>query len=276
MQMGRCFVHVQMRRIYMELRIAFKEAVIKLVQDRFCQFAVFSGSSHIVFVADLENHFIKSFFLFAITDFFVIVFDAAVFSFLLCVELCQSFVKQFVVRLLDGCVAVFDIQMCTGLINVFCEVGAAVVSNNTITRHCADCSSDSCHLQKAVFYKTCFRRSAAGFVTFVKSNAKTLLTLRIKSALRSPRGYAAPAGAYAMFATCTGSAKHGTVAACPSVHSPPIVGEKLQSFLSDCPLQICGFSAETGDALEFVSANALPCLPFTGAWHAPVIAPKEK
>ena len=62
-----------------------------------------------------------------------------------------------------------------------------------------------------------------GFVTFVKSNAKALLTLRIKSALRSPRGYAAPAGAYAMFATCTGFAKHGTVAACPTEHSPPIV-----------------------------------------------------
>ena len=36
-------------------------------------------------------------------------------------------------------------------------------------------------------------------------------------------GDAAPAGAYAMFATCTGSAKHGTVAACPTEHSPPIV-----------------------------------------------------
>ena len=33
-----------------------------------------------------------------------------------------------------------------------------------------------------------FAAAAAGFVTFVKSNAKALLTLRIKSALRSPRG----------------------------------------------------------------------------------------
>ena len=32
------------------------------------------------------------------------------------------------------------------------------------------------------------------------------LTLRIKSALRSPRGYAASAEAYSMFATCTGFA----------------------------------------------------------------------
>ena len=44
-----------------------------------------------------------------------------------------------------------------------------------------------------------FAAAAAGFVTFVKSNAKALLTLRIKSALRSPREYAAPAGALAAF-----------------------------------------------------------------------------
>ena len=32
----------------------------------------------------------------------------------------------------------------------------------------------------------------------------------------------------------------------------------------------------TGDALGPVSANVLPCLPPTGAWHAPVIAPREE
>lgn len=32
----------------------------------------------------------------------------------------------------------------------------------------------------------------------------------------------------------------------------------------------------TGAAVGSVSANALPCLPSTGAWHAPVIAPREK
>ena len=32
----------------------------------------------------------------------------------------------------------------------------------------------------------------------------------------------------------------------------------------------------TGDALGPVSANVLPCLPSTGAWHAPVIAPKQE
>jgi hypothetical protein len=98
------------------------------------------------------------------------------------------------------------------------------MSNNAVTRHSTDCSFYSCHLHNCgIFIETRFRRSAAGFVIFVKSNAKALLTLRIKSALRSPRGYAASAEAYAMFATCTGSSKHGVVAACPSEHSPPIV-----------------------------------------------------
>jgi len=42
--------------------------------------------------------------------------------------------------------------------------------------------------------------ASRGFVTFFKSNAKALFTLRIKSALRSPRGKAA-CGLLATFAT---------------------------------------------------------------------------
>ena len=71
----------------MELRIALKKTAIELVQDGLCQLCVFSGSTHIVLITDLENHFVESFFLFAITDFFVIAFNTAVFAFLLCVEL---------------------------------------------------------------------------------------------------------------------------------------------------------------------------------------------
>ena len=41
---------------------------------------IFSDSPHIVFVAHLENHFIKRLFLLSITDFLVVVFDAAVFA----------------------------------------------------------------------------------------------------------------------------------------------------------------------------------------------------
>ena len=81
----------------MELRIAFQKAAVELVQDGLCKLCVLSGGSHIVFVAHLENHFIESFFLFSITDFFIVVFDAAVFSFLLCVKFCESCIEQLVV-----------------------------------------------------------------------------------------------------------------------------------------------------------------------------------
>ena len=86
MQMGRGFVHVQVGRIYTKMRIAFKKTAVELVQNGLCQFCIFSDSPHIVFVAHLENHFIKRLFLLSITDFFVVVFDAAVFAFLLGVE----------------------------------------------------------------------------------------------------------------------------------------------------------------------------------------------
>ena len=94
----------------MELRIAFKKTVIELVQGVFCQLAIFSGGCHIILVSHLEYHFVKSFFLFAITDFFVVVFNTAVFSFLLCIELRQSIIKQLVVCVLDGSVAILDVS----------------------------------------------------------------------------------------------------------------------------------------------------------------------
>ena len=43
-------------------------------------------------------------------------------------------------------------------------------------------------LRSIYHHSVSFRREAAGSVTLAKSNAKALLTLRIKSALRSPRG----------------------------------------------------------------------------------------
>ena len=79
----------------------------------------------------------------------------------------------------DGCASVY----------IFCEVGTAIMSNDSITGHCADCSFYRFYLLNyGRIIGIPFAAVAAGFVTFVKSNAKALLTLRIKSALRSPRG----------------------------------------------------------------------------------------
>ena len=63
------------------------------------------------------------------------------------------------------------------------------MSNDSIAGHCADCSFYRLYLLNyGRIIGIPFAAAAAGFVTFVKSNAKALLTLRIKSALRSPRG----------------------------------------------------------------------------------------
>ena len=63
------------------------------------------------------------------------------------------------------------------------------MSNDSIAGHCADCSFYRFYLLNyGRIIGIPFAAAAAGFVTFVKSNAKALLTLRIKSALRSPRG----------------------------------------------------------------------------------------
>ncbi len=131
----------------MEIWISFQKAVIELVKNGLCKLCIFSTGSHIVLVANLENHFIKSFFLFAGTDFLIIIINATVFAFLLCVELRQSFIKQLMVRILDRSVAILDVQMGSCRINIFCDIGAAVVSNDTVTGHSTDCSSYSCHLQ---------------------------------------------------------------------------------------------------------------------------------
>ena len=150
-------------------------------------------------ISILEDYLVKWLFLLAVTDFLVVVFNTAVFPFLLGVEGCQGFIEQFVICLLDGSVAVFGVQMRSFRVNIFCCVGATVMGNNTFAGHCADGSFYGYHLRNYDdFNQNTFRRLAAGFVTFVKSNAKALLTLRIKSALRSPRGYAASAEACAV------------------------------------------------------------------------------
>ena len=81
------------------------------------------------------------------------------------------------VRFLDGSVAVFDVQIGACRVNIFCCVGAAVMSNDTVTGHCADSSFDRRHLLNCgCLIEIPVAAEAAGFVAFVKSNAKALLT----------------------------------------------------------------------------------------------------
>ena len=147
MQMGRGFIHVQMSRIYMKMGIAFQKAVIELIQNLLCQLAILAGSRHIIFIANLKNHFIKRLFLITLANFFIVVFDTTVFTFLLGIVLSLRFIKQLMVGILYGRVAVFDVQMGSCLINIFCEVGTAIMGNYTIAGHRTDCSFHTYHLR---------------------------------------------------------------------------------------------------------------------------------
>ena len=141
----------------MELGIAFQKAVIELIQDGFCQFCVFSGSAHIIFVSHLEYHFVKRFFLISIADFLVVIFNTTVFAFLLGIVFSLCFIEQLMVRILDRCVAILDVQMGSCCIYILCNIGAAVMSNNTVTGHSTDCSFNSCHLHNCgIFSKLVF------------------------------------------------------------------------------------------------------------------------
>ena len=107
----------------------------------------------------------------------------------LSVKFCQSCIEQLVVRFFNRDVAVFDIQMGASRVNIFCKVGAAVVSNDTVTGHCADCSFYRRHLRFCgSLIEIPFAAAAAGFVTFVKSNAKALLTAEPSKAHCALRG----------------------------------------------------------------------------------------
>ena len=130
----------------MEMGIAFKETMIKLVQNGFCQLCVFSISCHIILISYLKYHLVKRFFLIAFADFFVVIFNTAIFTFLLGVILSLCFIEQLMVRILNGRVAVFNVQMGACRVNIFCDIGAAVVCNYAVTGHSTDCSFYSCYL----------------------------------------------------------------------------------------------------------------------------------
>ena len=157
-----------------------------------------------------------------------------------------------------------------------------------ISQFCVSCtctmdSIASCHrhLPPVFFCVVESSGSERHFCESVITHYDTFI-LRLQSTVGSPRGYAASAEASADFVVCTRYpnrknrrgrlfTRNGGL-----LISPSHLAEKILKILSAIHLQICGFFDGDGSCVGSVSANALPCLPFTGAWHAPVIAPKEK
>ena len=109
--MRRRLVHMQVRGENVKVRIARFKRLEVFVQNSFCKFSVFRYGAHIILVPDLNDDFIKRFFLFSGTDFFIIIFDDSVAAGLLFVVLLQRLIEQFVIRVLYFFFPVGNVQM---------------------------------------------------------------------------------------------------------------------------------------------------------------------
>ena len=96
------------------------------------------------------------------------------------------------------------------------------------------------------FIETRFRRSAAGFVTFVKSNAKALLTAEPSKVLRSPRGSAASAEASTVICDANDGADGNSFAAGHAHDFPSVGREKSVIFSLPVHTELCGFQCGDG------------------------------
>ena len=88
-------------------------------------------------------------------------------------------------------VAIGHVQMRSVFVHVFCNKAAVIVGQASFPKGYAYCSVytfTSVLSAKRGYFFASETSDSVGFVTFVKSNAKALLTLRIKSPLRSAEG----------------------------------------------------------------------------------------
>ena len=94
---------------YSDVRITFEEILIILTKNINSHSRVLRAARSIVFVADLKNKLIERLLLFATLNVVKVVFDAAVFSFLLGIIFRQCRSEQLIIGFLDVNVAKHDI-----------------------------------------------------------------------------------------------------------------------------------------------------------------------
>ena len=138
MQMRRCFIHVKMSREYPKIRISFFKIVHIPIKYLFCQFTVFGFSAHGIFITYLKYDLMERFFLFACSDFFIVIGNHSVASGLFFVVLLKSFIKQFMIYVLNFFIAVCDVIFRSFTINIFCNKISIVMGNRAFSDHCTD------------------------------------------------------------------------------------------------------------------------------------------
>ena len=162
-----------MSREHPKLGVALLKAPHILVQHRRRKLAVLAVGAHVVLIAHLQNDFMERLLLLAGTYLLIVVLNPAVCPGLLVVVPLEGLVKHLTKNCLDIFLAVGYIQMGAFRVGVLGVELPAVVAYRTLPHHCAD---------RSFQINTPFAAPAAAFVTFCESNAKALLTLRIKSA----------------------------------------------------------------------------------------------
>ena len=180
---------MQVCRENMQVGISLLEPLHKFVQDRCGKLPIFALGIHIVLVSNLEDHFVEGLLLFAGTDLLIIVFDDSVGAGLLGVVGFQGYAEQGVVNFVYVLVAVHNVVGGSFGVGILCVEFSAVVIDRSFADH---------NTNRSFYNLTSFRRAAAGFVTFSKSNAKALLTAgqsKAHCALRGRTGNAASAEA---------------------------------------------------------------------------------
>lgn len=109
MKMRRCFVHMKMRREHPECRVSLLKIFHIIIQCLCRKLSFLCLCSHIVFISDLQNDFVKWLFLFTGCNLFLIVHYLPVFS-LFCIVTDTNFFKQFMIHISNILIAVFHVQ----------------------------------------------------------------------------------------------------------------------------------------------------------------------
>ena len=93
MQVGRCFVHVEIGAEHPQHRIAPLKVLHIFIQHLCGKLSVLRFRSHVVLIPDLQDNLVEWLFLLAGTDFLIIIVNPAVTSGLLLIVPGERFIK---------------------------------------------------------------------------------------------------------------------------------------------------------------------------------------
>ena len=101
-----------------DMRISLLKILFKLNQNLRCQSSIVGITMGIVLIADLNYQFVKRFFLLAVKNMVVVIFNNSVLAFLLGIVFRKSRTKQFTIYLSDIFFVKNDIIFRTSAVNV--------------------------------------------------------------------------------------------------------------------------------------------------------------